>query len=165
MRILISTFILLWSFSVQADDYEAKVDEVLTLTGQKAALAPVMNTMITQLRPLMVNSIKGQVEQGGKTVDEARLNKLLDKWQEIFMRDFDGQLMGMVAKEYKKHLSEGDLTALIEVLKQPAYQKFASKTVELTMGLQQAGAKIGSTLGQAALMEAMQEIPMESLAK
>lgn len=146
---------------VQADSYRDKVVQILSLTQQDKAFKPMLQSMLSSLRPMMQQNIVLSTRESGQEVDEERLTQLLDHWSVLFLDNFETGLTDAVSETYKRFYTEDDLDALIVVLKSPAFQKFASHTQELTAALMQVGGTLGEQMATKAMEEALQKYPLD----
>lgn len=147
--------------SVAADDYKDKVDQIMILSGQKQTVGPMMGKMIDQLAPMMKANIKTDLARKNAVIDSEKLDEFIVVWKDIFIAEFEKEMLDLIAPVYKKFYTEQELDDLIELMKNPVFKRYAAKVPALSEAAQNAGALLGQRLGASTAQKAMKQVGLE----
>jgi hypothetical protein len=126
------------------------IRQLMDVTGTKAAMVQMMDTMGDSIKPLMVRSLPpGDYRQ-----------KLIDLFFAKFKSKADmQQLLDSILPLYDKYFSDEEIKSLIQFYQTPLGQKTAKVMPKLMAESQALGSKWGETLGRESMIEVLSEHP------
>lgn len=129
---------------------EADIRRLLDVTGTKALVKQLMDSMAKNLKPMMTNSLPPGDYR----------NQLVDLFFEKFESKADPQqVLDMAVPGYDKYLSDDEIKGLIAFYQTPLGQKALEVMPKLSVELQTQGAKWGQELGRQSMLEVLSEHP------
>ncbi|HEY7351450.1 MAG TPA: DUF2059 domain-containing protein [Terriglobales bacterium] len=129
---------------------EADIRKLLDMVGTKATMVRTMGEMITNMRPLLMNSLP----------PGAYREKLITLFSEKFQSKADPQqMLDLAVPIYDKYLSDEDIRGLMQFYSTPLGQKAIAVLPKLTSECLQAGEKWGEQLGRDSMIEVLSENP------
>lgn len=129
---------------------EADIRRLMDVIGAKALIRQLMDGMVNNLKPLMVNSLPP--------------GDYRDNLVELFFEKFRSrvdtqQLVDMAVPGYDKYLSDEEIRGLIAFYQTPLGQKALEVLPKLSVELQTQGQKWGESLGRQCMLEVLSEHP------
>lgn len=129
---------------------EADIRRLMDVIGAKALIGQVMDGMVNNLKPLMVNSLPP--------------GDYRDNLVELFFEKFRSrvdtqQLVDLAVPGYDKYLSDEEIRGLIAFYQTPLGQKALEVLPKLSVELQTQGQKWGESLGRQCMLEVLSEHP------
>jgi len=160
MKFIIATLLVFISIApIRADEYEVKALRYLELGNSIGPALNLMDSMLETMAPTMTNQLVQGFQGQGKNVARDDVVALVAKYRIRLVAQFGEKLVPLMVTELRKHMTEDELTSVIEVMKLPAFQVYASKIPAITVSAQKAGEQLGATLGAEVMKELIAENP------
>jgi|GEM_PF-6534802 len=141
----------------QADEFEDRAIEMLELSNTIQPSLNLMDTMLEGMAPMMVQQMYSKVSCKGVSKEE--VNGLVGEFRVRTVKRFGEELVPLMVNELRKHLTLEQVSALVDLMKTPAYQAYAEKTPEIMQTRQKAGEMLGQRIGLEVMNELMAENP------
>lgn len=140
-----------------ADAFEEKAIEVLRLSNSIEPSLDVMDQMMKSMKPILFRQLIPQIGKNGIT--ESDVNDLIDEFGDRFIARFQERLIPLTVDEMRKHVTLQELEELAELMRHPAYQRYAAKLPDIMKSMMHTSQQEGRVLGGAVMMELLEEYP------
>lgn len=129
---------------------EADIRRLLEVTGTKALMTQMMQSMITGLKPMLINTLPpGDYRE-----------KLADLFFARFQEKADLQhLLDLAVTAYDRHFSDDEIKGLIKFYESPLGKKLVSEQPQLMEDITTANREWGQQLGRESMQEVLTEHP------
>ncbi|WP_286830527.1 MULTISPECIES: hypothetical protein [Kordiimonas] len=120
---LVSVLFLCFGGLAKADEFEGLVEEIRYLSGANTTSMVLLDSYLAGNRGLMSGFLKYELALEGKQTSNAKINDLLDKWQEAYVAAVPKAVAEIEMQYFRQQFTLNELKQIRDILSDPIMRK------------------------------------------